>query len=394
MARYRRQSDSSEFGSDSFLDIVANIVGILIILIVIAGVRMSQAPLSPANPASLSDETTSPEAPGSLPPTEEIPSKTSPIELPVVQLGSPEEPADESGPDIRFDISLGAAEPWPIEPDPETLKQISQREETATRNRDRLAMLVEQQTALIAQINSLSDELTRQEQALSQQSKVVKSEEHRRQVLQNQLADKMKQLADLDQQLVLRQREVQPQETLEHTIVPVSQIVNGHEWHFEVRGGRVSFIPLDELIDQLKVQVKRRSDWLARFHTHEGIIGPIKNFAMEYKVSRKSLSLAEELSYGRGIFRIGIDRWELVPIGEQYGESATEARQPHSQFRQAINRASFEDAITLWVYPDSFDLYRELVKIAHEQGHQVAARPLPMNRRIAGSPHGSKSISQ
>ena len=33
------------FGSDSFLDIIANIVGILIILIVVAGMRVSNAPV-------------------------------------------------------------------------------------------------------------------------------------------------------------------------------------------------------------------------------------------------------------------------------------------------------------------------------------------------------------
>ena len=44
MSRRATQGETG-FGSDSFLDIVANIVGILIILIVIAGIKMSQAPV-------------------------------------------------------------------------------------------------------------------------------------------------------------------------------------------------------------------------------------------------------------------------------------------------------------------------------------------------------------
>ena len=40
----RRPPAELQFGSDSFLDVVANIVGILIILIVIAGLRVSQIP--------------------------------------------------------------------------------------------------------------------------------------------------------------------------------------------------------------------------------------------------------------------------------------------------------------------------------------------------------------
>ncbi|MFQ5732786.1 MAG: hypothetical protein ACE5KM_12640, partial [Planctomycetaceae bacterium] len=42
----RRRSGELEFGSDSFLDIIANIVGILIILIVVAGLRVARAPVS------------------------------------------------------------------------------------------------------------------------------------------------------------------------------------------------------------------------------------------------------------------------------------------------------------------------------------------------------------
>ena len=41
----RRPKGELQFGSDSFLDVVANIVGILIILIVIAGLRVSQTPV-------------------------------------------------------------------------------------------------------------------------------------------------------------------------------------------------------------------------------------------------------------------------------------------------------------------------------------------------------------
>ncbi len=44
MSRKNRDNEQS-FGSDAFLDVIANIVGILIILIVVAGVKVSRAPL-------------------------------------------------------------------------------------------------------------------------------------------------------------------------------------------------------------------------------------------------------------------------------------------------------------------------------------------------------------
>ena len=41
----RKPREEMEFGSDSFLDVVANVVGILIILMVLAGIRAKTAPV-------------------------------------------------------------------------------------------------------------------------------------------------------------------------------------------------------------------------------------------------------------------------------------------------------------------------------------------------------------
>ena len=46
MIRRRRKVREIEFSFDSFLDVVANIVGILIILIVVAGIKAGAAPVS------------------------------------------------------------------------------------------------------------------------------------------------------------------------------------------------------------------------------------------------------------------------------------------------------------------------------------------------------------
>ena len=43
--RYRRAKEEAASGHDSFLDIVANIVGILIILVMVVGVRARNAPV-------------------------------------------------------------------------------------------------------------------------------------------------------------------------------------------------------------------------------------------------------------------------------------------------------------------------------------------------------------
>ena len=42
----RKPREEMEFGSDSFLDVVANVVGILIILMVLAGILAKTAPVN------------------------------------------------------------------------------------------------------------------------------------------------------------------------------------------------------------------------------------------------------------------------------------------------------------------------------------------------------------
>src|SRR5258707_3906500 len=65
----RRAREEIPFGSDSFLDVLANMVGILIILIVSAAARMGRAP-DPvaAAPARISHENSVPIAAATPPP--------------------------------------------------------------------------------------------------------------------------------------------------------------------------------------------------------------------------------------------------------------------------------------------------------------------------------------
>jgi hypothetical protein len=91
----------------------------------------------------------------------------------------------------------------------------------------------------------------------------------------------------------------------------------------------------------------------------------------------------------------GLLGWELVPERETRGETLESACQPASDFFRAVNSLNPQFAtITLWVYPDSFELYRQLRPRLHDRGFLVAARPLPAGMAIRGSPDGSSSAGQ
>lgn len=420
MSRQRRHQESGEFGSDSFLDIVANIVGILIILIVIAGVRMSQAPLPEGDSTEMVGEST-PATPETRAESQPQPDEERAWELRRQQEFETQRLAAEAAarrlqaewaaeaeaerqrlarleydrePTIEFDLELGQPSQFAPRIDPALQQEVQTLQEKIGKSREARRQLEDELSRLQAMIARQTEQLQEFQQRAEADKTALADEQQRQSRQTAELARLMRHKANLDEQLVLVQRAKQSSDSLKHTMTPVSRQVAGHEWHFELRGGKVSFIPLDELMGQLKQKVERWAEWIARYERHEGIVGPVEGYSLEYKVSRQRGSLVDELSGGRGTFSIMVDGWELNSTNRSFAETLEQARQPNSQFYSTLNRCSLDDTITFWVYPDSFEMYRELARVAHSLGYQVAGRPLRADKRIGGSPQGSKSFSQ
>ena len=71
------------------------------------------------------------------------------------------------------------------------------------------------------------------------------------------------------------------------------------------------------------------------------------------------------------------------------------ALRPSSRFRTALS--GFHPAratVTIWTYPDSFAEFRRLKKELYQLGFATAARPLPHDVPIGGSPQGTKSAAE
>ena len=96
----------------------------------------------------------------------------------------------------------------------------------------------------------------------------------------------------------------------------------------------------------------------------------------------------------RKSLRYDLRAWELVPEFESRGETYEATKNPISEFTRAVNRINPDrGTITLWVYPDSFTLYRRLRDELVARGFSVAARPLPAGMTIRGSPMGTQSAN-
>lgn len=385
----RRHREEEEFSSSSFLDVICNVVGILIVLIVIAGVR-TRPPLKP-NPA----------------PDIAANALDSSVELPPVlaEAASPEAATAPELAAIEPDLPppLLELEPEPeleplrlpeLAPPPEMVERARQLDaELAALRRDHanLAHILtdqhRQQTDLNERVQTARDLLATRQLDLNASQQQSSEQQADLRLAKQTLARLLAQVKALEEKSP-------PVEALKHHITPISRTVSGKEKHYRLDKNRVAEVPLEVLIVKLKDQIERRKDWLTRTRSHQGQVGPFAGFNMSYLVRVEMLSGLEDLRAGQGGYRVSVSSWEVVPEPDLKGESEQVALSQGSRFYESLLGADPDTTLTFWVYPDSFPIYRKLQAFAHEQGFPVAARPLPNGVPIAGSPSGTKSASQ
>jgi len=378
----RRRESEIACGSDSFLDVIANIVGILIILIVIAGVRASKAPLKPA-------------------------SRSTGVEL-------PQFPAKTTLPEATLPTSDESVAPEPIMADVPPAIEIDEPPE-ALPPLEAPAELVSRMQDLDAEIAAITVASKSVAQALETSNSLQTDLELRLQTTRSLIADRKEELTasvakdtqqkldlDLARQAVVRllakvndaENQSPPTTKLEHRITPVSRVVHGRELHFRLERNRVAEVPIEALVERLKDHIERRKDWIVKTRQHKGQVGPINGFNLEYIIGVDIVSGVEELRAGMGGYRMSMRYWEIHPEESLRGEPDDVALSQGSKFYQALVSSSPDTTLTFWVYPDSYSLYRKLQAFCHEHGFPVAGRPLPEGVAISGSPNGTKSASQ
>lgn len=378
MARKRTQEIG--FGSDSFLDVLCNMVGILVILIVIAGLRVSRAPvvipevaatIAPAPPTVLDDpvELGEPETmvwAVEVPPPKPIllPSPKQPAKL--APLNPPRELVDESHA-IQADIEAISIQINDLDA---TSNELAQRTAIQTEELDKTQILAN---------TAQSDMQSNAEQARSESQNLTALRE---------------QLESLDSELREARASAPKVKILKHSTTPISRIVSGTEVHFRLINNQVSVVPVDILIDRLQAQIQRQKEFLLTREYFESSVGPIDGYKMEFTLERAKATPVEELNMGGRLIKMEVTGWMIHPDQGIIFESAEQALTEGSSYLRAIESAGANATLTYWVYPDSFDAHRQLQEHAQARSWRVAARPLPEGVPIAGSPKGSKSLSQ
>jgi hypothetical protein len=405
----RGSQDEPDFGSDSFLDIIANLVGILIILVVLAGLRASET-------VELAEEAQEASGEGQ----DDVPS-------PLGEEGARRAGEGETQTGIGPPTLDSAAPSSGLRPSspPEGEGTFSQADYEAERRRrlnaikeaSRLAALSDVARNRVAQL----DGKVRQPAASEVEAAAARAKQERddadaairvlfaaqkrldseqaqaktqADVQAAELNALARQLDEVNRELAKLSDTKSEKETLAHRVSPVGQVVLGDEIHFRISEGRISHVPIDELTSILREKIQQNGSWLIKYNRHAGKIGPVEGYQLDYVVEREVMSTVDALRVGPGAVKIGLSEFVIRPTLSIEEEVAERSLRRDGLVWRRLSAQPPGSPVTLWVYPDSFSEYRLVASFAHRNGFIVAGRPLPKGMPIAGSPQGSKSVAQ
>jgi hypothetical protein len=354
---YRRRRPHREqiaFSFDCFLDLVTNLIGIIVRLILVAwvGARSYSATMKWV------EETAAPE-----PPAPQV--SDDPLHA---ELERARRELDEAR--SRLLAKLG---------------QVDDSKKRAEEAKALLARLNDQRRSAEAEANKVDD---KQAQRDGQARQATLSLDELRKRGQRVLQE-------------IKTLEAQPPKTqLLRYHAPLSRAVHDDQVRFECQNGRVAFFDMQAMIQEIQGELDERlkelrTRWSVTYNTT-----PIGAFRLRYTLMRRDTG-----SLGAGLGPMGAPSptggfrmdylFILEPLNPERGETLPAALAPNSEFRQLVDQLDPRiTVVTFHVYPDSFGEFRRLRDYLYERGIEVAAHPQPLGVPIGFSPHGVVSRGQ
>ncbi len=238
MAR-RQASDQEAVGADSFLDVITNIVGILIILVMVVGERAKLAPV-PAQAAVPSPE--------------------------FVQARHEAQSLERDLQEIQGQM-LG----------------VQQEIQVRAIERSQLQTLT----------TAVEQELAKQQQTLGE----TKGAQY---AIDRDLALAEDALAKANTEREMVEKAMTPQIVqITSYPTPLGKTVDDNEAHLQLKGGRLAVLPMDLLIARLRSILRSAVGRMGNSNELVDMIGPIEGFRMRYVVSRRDVAQGSvfELSF-------------------------------------------------------------------------------------------------
>lgn len=339
-------------GQDSFLDIVANLVGILIILVVVVGAQATSVLHQPKPKAELVDA--------------------------IQQL------EDE----LLQTLDVAAK----VQLDNEQL------EDRIIKENQLAADLTDQRHEMLMRLEIAKRQIEEQKKKRAVELEAVDAQERELLRRQEALAEQKALLEDELETIIRETNAVAAStpksEVINHFPNPIAKTVFAEEVHFRLSEGKLSYVPMDELIMRMKSEWKVKAEKLRQADRTVETIGPIGNYRMQYELASENVD--RNPSSGAGERRsIRFKQFSLYPLARDFGETLVQAFDGASEFQNVLSRHEpRKTTVSIWVYPDSFEEHGELKSWLHENGYQMASWPLDFGKRISGGPNGFKTSAQ
>jgi hypothetical protein len=355
MIRRRRPTRDIPFSFDSFLDVVANVVGIILRLILVTWVGARaytglQPPTLPPLPA---------------------------LEVPL----PPPEPEDPLAPEIekqRRELADAQAQ---------LLAELRQWEEAH-----------QQRAAVASELAILDKRVQETDSQRSELERATSDVSHKDQTAELSLAQVQERNKRLISEIDTLKKAPSAKQTLRYR-TPISHPLQTEEVHFECKDGRVAFVDIGSMLEDVRRTIRDKGEQLRATWEVRDVTQPVGGFQLRYVIEREHEVLNAvqmEAKPNQSVtFQYALAAWEVVPTVADRGETESAALVTGSAFRRIVDALDVnQTAVTLWVYPDSFELYRRLRDYLHDHDVTVAGRPLPIGVPIASSRHGTVSRGQ
>ncbi len=360
-------------GQDSFLDIVANLVGVLIILVVVVGAQATSAwqPNSKEAKQSQSDQHASDLH--QIDPTQAIAALDTKIEMAKNEL----EVAHDRVRKMEIDNRL-------LE------EQIVQQADVMVDLASHRHHMLVQTQIVEQQLQQRRDEIQQQQQQrLTQEQQAHLEQQQRKRLLESEL------LAIESETSAVAAAAAPPKsEVIDHYPNPIAKTVFSEEVHFQLRGGKLSYVPLEELISRMKSEWKVKSEKLKTAHRTMETVGPIGNFRLQYELDTETVSQMTQFGEVQRQ-AVRFDGFTILPTSEDLGDLISDAVGESSEFTQILGRyPKGKTTVSVWIYPDSYAAYNELKDWLYQRDYKIAVWPLEEGARISGGPNGFRTSAQ
>jgi len=349
------QADESS-ADDSFLDVIANVVGVLIILVMLVGIRASTTIARPASPASLQAaqltelETTPP------------PKDLTPLRA---ELDEARRQAIASQREIQ-EMAVRVV-------------KISQDSALQDQHRVELAMHRAILDKDLQQRRSKLD--SRRQQEFDVQRELVEAKIKLDEMTKEQLA------------LAATRPTV---EQIESVPTPLAKTIEEEAIHLRIQKGLVSIVPLEELLQEVQYHVE---DFRRRLQSHDVVVetfGPLGGYRLRFTITKRNAGGSIVGPQVGQLQRIVHGQFaQVLPASDEMGQNVEQALMPGSELYQLLHASKRKPPpVVVWLYTDSFNEFRPLKRALWEMGVSVAVRPMRPGTLIGASPQGSKSSAQ